>query len=54
MKLFGLKSDDETTCVPTQYFKDTPEFKKRPNFSNSAPTSKEGALQLLSAPSGRF
>jgi hypothetical protein len=29
-------------------------FKKRLNFLNSAPTSKEGALRLLSAPSGRF
>jgi hypothetical protein len=28
--------------------------KKRPNFLNSSPTSKEGALRLLSAPSGRF
>jgi len=29
-------------------------FKKRPNFLNSAPTSTEGALRLLSAPNGRF
>jgi hypothetical protein len=29
-------------------------FKKRPNFLNCAPTSTEGALRLLSAPSGRF
>ena len=29
-------------------------FKKRPNFLNSAPTSREGELRLLSAPSGRF
>jgi len=29
-------------------------FKKRPNFLNSSPTSREGALRLLSAPSGRF
>jgi hypothetical protein len=29
-------------------------FKKRPNFLNSAPTSTEGALRLLRAPSGRF
>jgi hypothetical protein len=29
-------------------------FKKRPNFLNSAPTSTEGALRLLGAPSGRF
>jgi hypothetical protein len=29
-------------------------FKKRPNFLNSAPTSTEGTLQLLSAPRGRF
>jgi hypothetical protein len=29
-------------------------FKKRPNFLNSAPTSTEGALRLLSVPSGRF
>jgi hypothetical protein len=29
-------------------------FKKMPNFLNSSPTSTEGALRLLSAPSGRF
>jgi hypothetical protein len=29
-------------------------FKKRTNFLNSSPTSTEGALWLLSAPSGRF
>jgi hypothetical protein len=29
-------------------------FKKRPNFLNSAPTSTESALRLLSAPSVRF
>src|SRR5215469_446420 len=29
-------------------------FKKNPNFLNSSPTSTEGALRLLSAPSGRF
>ena len=29
-------------------------FDKRPNFLNNAPTSTEGALRLLSAPSGRF
>ena len=29
-------------------------FKKRLNFLNSAPTSTEDALRLLSAPSGRF
>jgi hypothetical protein len=29
-------------------------FKKRVNFLNSSPTSKEGALRLLSAPSGSF
>jgi len=29
-------------------------FKKRPNFLNSAPTSIESALRLLSAHSGRF
>ena len=29
-------------------------FKKRPNFLNSAPTSKESARRLLSAPSFRF
>jgi hypothetical protein len=29
-------------------------FKKRPNFLNSSPTSTQGALRLLSAPSGRF
>ena len=32
----------------------TPEFKKGPNFLNSSPTSIDGALRLLSAPSGRF
>jgi hypothetical protein len=29
-------------------------FKKRKIFLNSSPTSREGALRLLSAPSGRF
>jgi hypothetical protein len=29
-------------------------FKKRPNFLNSSPTSKQGAQRLLSAPSGRI
>jgi hypothetical protein len=29
-------------------------FKKRPNFLNSSPTSTEGALRLLRAPSGKF
>ena len=29
-------------------------FKIRPNFLNSSPSSTEGALRLLSAPSGRF
>jgi hypothetical protein len=29
-------------------------FKKRPNFLNSSPTSREGVLQLQSALSGRF
>jgi len=29
-------------------------FKKRPNFLNNSPTSTEGALRLLSTPSGRF
>jgi len=29
-------------------------FKKRPNFLNSAPTSIESALRLLTAPSVRF
>ena len=29
-------------------------FKKRPNFLNSTPTSTEGALRLLSPPSGGF
>jgi hypothetical protein len=29
-------------------------FKKRPNFLNGLPTSTEGALRLLGAPSGRF
>ena len=29
-------------------------FKKRPNFLNSAPTTTQCALRLLSAPSGRF
>jgi hypothetical protein len=29
-------------------------FKKRPNFTNSAPTSIERVLRLLNAPTGRF
>jgi hypothetical protein len=29
-------------------------LKKRPHFLNSSPTSKEGSLRLLSAPSDRF
>jgi hypothetical protein len=29
-------------------------FQKRPNLLNSSPTSTEGALRLLSAPSGMF
>jgi len=29
-------------------------FKKSPNFLNNAPTGTEGALRLLSAPSGGF
>jgi len=29
-------------------------LKKRPNFLNNSPTSTEGALRLLSSPSGRF
>jgi hypothetical protein len=29
-------------------------FKKRPNFLNSAPTSLESALRLLTAPTVRF
>jgi hypothetical protein len=33
---------------------DTPVFNKRLNFLSSAPTNIEGALRLLSAPSGRF
>jgi hypothetical protein len=32
----------------------TPVFKKIPNFLKSAPTNIEGALRLLSVPSGRF
>ena len=35
-------------------WENTPVFEKRSNFLNSVPTSKEGALRLLSAPSGRF
>jgi hypothetical protein len=35
-------------------FLDLRVFKKRPNFLNSSPTSIEGVLRLLSAPSGRF
>jgi hypothetical protein len=31
-----------------------PVLKKRQNFLKSSPTSIEGALRLLSAPSGRF
>ena len=41
-------------CWKQEQFEITPVFKKRPNFLNSAPTSIEGALRLLSAPSGRF
>jgi hypothetical protein len=34
--------------------RNTKRVKKRLNFLNSSPTSKEGALRLLGAPSGRF
>jgi hypothetical protein len=37
--------------LPIQY---TRRVQKRPNFLNSAPTSKEGALRILSASSVRF
>jgi len=49
---------EHTFCNGAQFsysiFMNLRVFKKRPNFLNSSPTSKEGALRLLSAPSGRF
>jgi len=49
---------ERTVCDGAQFsyriFLNLRMFKKIPNFLNSAPTSKEGTLQLLSAPSGRF
>jgi hypothetical protein len=49
---------ERSSCdgVPFSYriFLNLRVFKKRPNFLNSAPTSTEGALRLLSALSGRF
>ena len=49
-----LQSISHEVCSHLQFFIHTPVFKKRPNFLNSAPTSIEGAIRLLSAPSGRF
>jgi hypothetical protein len=40
--------------VLLSHFPESPRVKKILNFLNSAPTSKEGALRLLSAPSVRF
>jgi hypothetical protein len=37
--------------MATQQLQNTTVFKKRPNFLNSAPTSTQSALRLLSAPS---
>jgi hypothetical protein len=49
---------ERTFCEGVQFsyhiFPNLRVFKKRPNLLNSAPTSTEGALRLLSAPSGRF
>jgi hypothetical protein len=49
---------ERTLCDGVQFcysiFLNLRVFKKRPNFLNSSPTSTEGALRLLSAPSGRF
>jgi hypothetical protein len=42
-------------AVLLSHFPEAPrDKKKRPNILNSSPTSTEGALRLLSAPSGRF
>jgi hypothetical protein len=49
---------ERTFCDSAQFsyriFLNLRVFKKRPNFLNSSPTSKEGALRLLSTPSGTF
>jgi hypothetical protein len=49
---------EHTFCDGAQFsyriFLNLRAFKKRPNLSNGSPTSTEGALRLLSAPSGRF
>jgi hypothetical protein len=49
---------ERTFCDGAQFsyriFLNLRAFEKRLNFLNSSPTSKEGALRLLSAPSGRF
>jgi acetyl-CoA carboxylase carboxyltransferase component len=43
-----------THCDPASFLYVQGVFKKRLNLLNNAPTSKESALQLLSAPSVRF
>jgi hypothetical protein len=49
---------ERTFCDGAQFssriFQNLRVLKKRKNFLNSSPTNKEGALRLLSAPSGRF
>ena len=49
---------ERTCCDGVQFscqiFLNLRVFKKRLTFSNSSPTSMEGALRLLSSPSGRF
>jgi hypothetical protein len=47
---------ERTFCDGAQlsHFPNFRVLKKRPNFLNSAPNSKEGALRLLNEPSGRF
>jgi hypothetical protein len=49
---------ERTFCDGAQFssriFQNLREFKKRKNFLNSSPTNTEGALRLLSAPSGTF
>jgi hypothetical protein len=41
-------------AVLLSHFPESPRVQKRLNFLNTAPTSKEGALRLLSTPTGRF
>jgi len=52
MFVYSVLSDDVGTLFPHMEVGGV--FKKRPNFLNSAPTSIESALQLLSALSVRF